>query len=128
MATFGFTRRGYIAVTINLATANTAYNILTLINAVLATEPSAGGVQASGAAREFNIQSLPTTSFSGAAAGNTGNIAIGDSLISGTRMGYVLGPAQSRVYRSNINNVDVGSLYAMGDAANQKLLVELVNG
>lgn len=124
---FGFHRRAYIGITVNLASADTDYNLLALINAALAAQsPGDSSIQAPGTARELNLQN---------ATGNSNSIFVGDSNLSGSNMGVELvvgsggppstAPGASRTYRSNISNVDVGSLYVRSPGTNQKLNVEL---
>jgi hypothetical protein len=116
-------RRSYVAVTVTLATANTNYNLLTLVNAILAAETQGDNtVRVSGAQREFNIQANPGIDSVGA---NNKDVILGDSLLSATRVGYVLVPGASRLYRSNVQNADFGSIYAQSAGTNQKLNIEL---
>ena len=113
-------RRPYVAVTITLTSANTNYEILTLVNAVLAlaTAPS----EAPGACRVVNIQAHPGIDGSG---GNTNDVLIGDAELATTRIGYVLNPGGSRAYESTSQNALVGGIYARSAGAGQKLNVEI---
>jgi hypothetical protein len=109
-------RRSYYGVQVTLTSADTNYEIYTLVEAIVtvATNPS----DAPGACREFNIQSDP---------GNDGSnpILVGDSELSATRYGYSLSAGDSRVYRSDINNVQVAGKYVRSHASGQKLNVEI---
>lgn len=110
-------RKPYVALTVTIV-ANQANNLLALINAALASS----NLECPGAAREVNIQN---------AAGNTGSIFVGDSNVSNTIVGYELVPGAagavgaSRLYRSDVNSVDIGRLYVYSTVATQKLNVEV---
>lgn len=110
-------RRNYVALTITL-TQNTVQNLLTLINAALASH----NAECPGAAREVSIQST---------AGNTVSVYIGDSLVSATNAGYelVAGAAgsvgASRLYRGSVSCVPVGELHTFSTGVSQKLNVEV---
>lgn len=109
-----------MAVLVNLASANTNYNLLALVNAILATTAECPGM-----AREVNIQANPGID---GAAGNTKSVLIGDAELSATRFGYLLNAGDARLYRGTLNNVDVGSIYVRSSGTNQKLAVEIVTG
>ncbi len=119
-----FTRRGYVGVTITLAVADTPYEIMTLVNAVLAGESGTSDqVQAPGTARELNIQA--DGGIDGA-AGNTNDVLVGDGFLSTTRYGYLLHAGESRNYRSDVSNVQVGGIYLESHGTNQKVHVEIM--
>ena len=120
-------RRAYVAVLVTLAAANNNYNLLDLVNAILAAETQGDNtMRASGAVRTFTVSSFAGIDGTG---GNTKDVLIGDSLLSTTRMGYVLSfGGQGATYSSSIPNVDFGSLYARSAGTNQKLMIELVMG
>ncbi len=118
-------RRSYVAVDITLTNANQNYNILDLVNIILAAEsPSPGVAVAPGACRELSLQST---------AGNTANVLIGDAYLSSTRKGYALTfgatgtVGAQRIYRAENNSVDVGNLYARSGTSGQILSVEIVS-
>lgn len=124
---FGFHRRAYIGITVTLTTADTNYHLLTLVNTALAAQsPGDSSIQAPGTARELNLQNP---------VGNSNSILVGDANLSSTNMGVELivgsggppstAPGASRTYRSNISNVDVGSLYVRSAGSSQKLNVEI---
>lgn len=119
-----FNRRSYVAVRITLTSANINYNVLQLVNAVLAAE--AAGIEAVGMARSIVLQADPGIDGAG---GNTNDILVGDALVSATRYGYVLSSSGGTFTdRSSINNVDVASVYVRSAGAAQHLLVNIVAG
>lgn len=127
MASLTGRRRAYVAVTITLTSANTNYNVLTLVNAVIAAEANmpTPPMVAPDACREMILQSFPGIDSSGA---NTNDILVGDGLLSTTRIGYILqAVGADRTYSSTIQNVDVGSIYVRSAGAGQKLNVEIVS-
>ncbi len=101
-------RRAYVAVQVTLT--GGADHLIDLVNAVLAAESNmpTPPMVCPDACAHLVIQND---------IANTGeNIAIGDALISTTRYGYKLVPGEARVYNAaNINAVQFGSLYALGD-------------
>ncbi len=110
-------KRSYVALTVTLTDANANYNLLALINAIVEAETKYAGANCPGMCRELNIQSD---------VNNTAQVIVGDGLLSATRVGYFLAIGGARAYRSEINNVDLGSLYVRSTAAAQKLNVEVV--
>lgn len=108
--------------TLTLATANTPYNLLTLIQAQL--DPNCPG-----AGYEVNIQ-----------ADSTGPVYVGRpnpvvGALSTSNYGYVLDKAQSgfvggsaRTYRSSFpgSHSPIGDLWVMGTAANTTIHVEVM--
>jgi len=123
---FGFTRRNYVAVTVTLTSANTNYNLLQLVNAILAAESGTDtNIQCPGAARNIQIQSHPGIDGAGA---NTGDILFGDAKLTTTRIGTVVQPGGFLSDRSPINNVDLGNLYARSASAAQKLNITVSAG
>lgn len=118
--------RGFIGVTVTLAVANTKYNLLTLINAVLAAETQGDNTaRCLGMCRSVVIQSNPGIDSSGA---NTNDVLVGDGLLSATRVGYVLGLGGIFTDRSPINNVNIGDIYVQSAGTAQKLNVNVVAG
>lgn len=123
---FGFTRRNYVGVTVTLTLANTNYNLLELINAILAAETGTdANVQSPGSARNVQIQSYPGIDGVGT---NTADILLGDAKLSTTRMGSVINPGGFLSDRSPINNVDLGEIYARSATAGQKLNITVSAG
>lgn len=123
---FGFTRRNYVAVTVTLTSADTNYNLLALVNAVLAAENNTDtNIQAPGAARNVQIQSHPGIDGVGA---NTASVLLGDANLSATRIGMVLAPGGFFSDRSPINNVDLGEIYARSATEAQKLNITVSAG
>jgi hypothetical protein len=123
---FGFTRRNYVAVQVTLTSANTNYNLLQLVNAILAAETGTdSNIQAPGCARNVQVQSNPGIDSSGA---NTADILFGDAKLSTSRYGTVLSPGGFLSDRSPINNVDFGEIYARSATAGQKLNITLSAG
>jgi len=118
-----FTRRGYVAVTITLTSADTNYELLTLVNAILAAETGTSDqVQAPGACRELNIQA--DGGIDGA-AGNTADVLIGDGFLSTTRYGYLLHPGESRNYRGEPGQVIVSGISLRSHTDGQTVHVEI---
>lgn len=123
---FGFTRRNYVAVTVTLTNANQNYNLLTLVNAILAAESGTDtNIQCPGAARNVQIQSNPGIDSVGA---NTADILVGDAKLSTTRIGTILSPGGFLSDRSPINNVDFGEIYARSATSGQKLNITISAG
>ena len=123
---FGFIRRNYVAVTVTLTLADTNYNLLALVNAVLAAETGTDvNVQCPGAARNVQIQSHPGIDSVGA---NTADIIFGDAKLSTTRVGTVVSPGGFLSDRSPINNVNLGEIYAQSHTAGQKLNITISAG
>lgn len=117
-------RRPYVAVLVTLASANTVYNLLDLVNTILAAETQGDNtVRAPGMVRSISLQAFNGVDGSG---GNTKDVLIGDALLATTRMGYVLTIGQGSTYSSTWPNADFGSLYAMSAGTAQKICVELV--
>lgn len=112
--------RAYVAVNITLTSANTNYNVLDLVNVVLAAEPLPSS--APGACRELSLQNAPA---------NTASILIGDALLSASRFGYALAfgaagvPGAQRIYRADHRAISIGDLYARSGTAGQVLSVEI---
>jgi len=109
-------RRSYIAVTVTLTSANTNYNLLALVNAILTPTLSPG------ACRELSLQNTN---------GNTASVLVGDAELSSTRIGYELTAGSStvgmsRTYRcSGSNSVSIADIYVRSASAGQKLNVEI---
>ena len=117
------TRKSYIGVTVTLTLANTKYNLLTLINNVLAAQTPQSDCPAS--CRELNLQSQ-SPAVTGGNAANTDVIIVGDSLLTLTNYAFVLAVGASRTYRSSsTSSVQVGSLFVESPTAGQKLNVEI---
>lgn len=118
--------RNFVGVLITLTTADTNYNLLELVNAILAAESgTASASVAPGAARNVQIQSYPGIDSVGA---NTSDVLIGDGKLSATRMGAILSPGGFLSDRSPINNVTLGEYYARSAGSAQKLLVMVSAG
>lgn len=120
---FGFTRRSYVAVTVNLAAANTNYNLLDLINAIIAAETGAPNVQCPGMCRSLSLQAYP--GIDGGGTPNTSDILIGDALLSTTRIGAILQVGGTFAQSSTIENANLGDIYVRTAGTNQKLLVNV---
>lgn len=115
------TTRNFVGVLVTLTSANTKYNIKTLVDAVLAAETGRdNAVVCPGAARSVQIQSYPGIDGVGA---NTSDILIGDGELSTTRMGAILNPGGFLNDSSPINNVTLGEIYAQSAGTAQVLLV-----
>jgi len=99
----------YVAATVTLTAANTNYSLLALLQAI---EPNCPPT-----AREVVIQSH---------SGNGSAVLVGDANLTALRCGYELGVGQSRTYRSGIQHVLIGSLFARSAGAAQKLNVEVM--
>ncbi len=116
-------RRGFVAVQVTLTSPNTNYNLLDLINAVIAAETKWDGVATCpGSCRELTLQSHPGIDTVG---GNTKDILLGDGLLSTTRFGYVLATGDAYSDRSPMGNVDLGSIYVRSAGTAQKLNVQV---
>ena len=120
-------RLNYVGLTVTLAAANTNYNLLALINAILAAESGRDATaQCPGMCRSLLLQSNPVIDGTGV---NTNDVLVGDGLLSTTRVGYVLAKAGgSFTDRSNTNNVNVGDIYVQSAGTNQKINVTVVAG
>ncbi len=118
-------RRAYVGVVLTLADHTKIYNLLDLINTVIAAESKYDGqTQCSGTARELYIQPLP---------GNTGTIFIGDALLAagggGRASGELAKTAAPRHYGTgDTKSVDVGQMYVTPATDNDKLYVEVLVG
>lgn len=119
--------RNFVGVLVTLTLANTNYNLLDLVNAVLAAESgTATASVAPGAARNVQIQSY--NGIDGGGTPNTADILIGDGKLSTTRMGAILSPGGFLSDRSPINNVTLGEYYARSATAAQKLIIMVSAG
>jgi hypothetical protein len=108
-------RRGYTAVQVTVTT--TPQEIIDLVNTALAADEHPG--VAPGACRELNLQNDPLEASSN-------NILVGDGDLDATRYGYVITPGGSRVYRSNVNNVQLAGINVRTDAGTKLLNVEIM--
>ena len=106
--------------TVTLASANTNYDLRTLINAAIGTTVA----EVPDSYRELNLQAYPGIDGVG---GNSNDILVGDSQLSTSNIGYILQSAQSRLYRSNTSNGILGDIYVRSAGASQKILVDFVN-
>lgn len=113
-------RRASWSGTVTLTSANTNYNVRDLINAAIGTTVA----EIPEAYRELNLQSHPGIDSVG---GNTSDILVGDSQLSTTKIGYVLQPGQSRLYRSDKQNGLFGDVYVRSAGSSQKLNVDFVS-
>lgn len=111
-------RRSYVAVQVTLTSADTNYEILALVNAILGTV-----AEAPGGARDFVIQAHPGIDGAGT---NTSDVLIGDGELSATRFGTVLIPGASETFVSTLENVQVGGVYARSAGAGQKLNIKII--
>ena len=110
--------RGYVAGTVSLTTAGTAYNLLALIQTQL-------DAQCGGSAYEVNLQ---TDASGNVYVGSRSNL-VGN--LSSTNYGYELisgSPGASRTYRSGFpgSHSSVGDLWVVGSASPTTLHVELM--
>ncbi len=122
MASLTARRRSYVGVTVTLTSADTPYRLLDLVNTIIAAEanmPTPPMVCAD-AAGQVVLQADPAN------ADTSGDILIGDALVSTTRMAYDLPKGASRSYNSPNNQIQFGSLYAFSHTAGQKLNVEVM--
>lgn len=119
-------RRSYVAVLVTLTNANTNYKLIDLVNAIIQNEGGAAAFQeAPGMVREVTMQAYAGIDGVG---GNSNDVLVGDALLSATRFGYVLvhaAPGGTYSDRSNLQNVDVSSLYVRSAGAGQKISVQL---
>lgn len=97
----------YIGVQVTLTSANTNYNLKTLIEAI---EP-----MLQGQVDEATIQ----------ADEGTGTVLVEDASLSGTRYGYVLNPGDSRTYRMP-GRIRTGEIYLRSATAGKKVNVEVM--
>ncbi len=111
-------RRAAWSGTITLTTANTNYNIKTLIDAAILAQ----GAEVPGTYRELNLQSHPGIDSVGA---NSNDILVGDSLLSTTNIGYILQVGNARLYRSDHQNGNLIDLFVRSAGTAQKLNVEV---
>jgi len=122
-----FMRRNYVGVTVTLATANTKYSLLALINAILAAETGRDNTsQCPAMCRSLVLQAYAGIDSSG---GNSNDILVGDGLLSTTRIGFILSSAGG-VFNDQctIDNVNVGDVYVQSAGTNQKLNVMVQAG
>lgn len=119
-------RRSFVAVQVTLTSANTNYNLLALVNAIIAAETGSPSTVAVGMGRSLILQSNPGIDGAGA---NTNDVLVGDGLLSTTRYGYVLA-AVGGVFQdqSPINNVNLADIYVRSAGAGQKVNVQIVAG
>src|SRR6266567_4231741 len=116
--------RNYVGVTVTLAAANTNYNLLALVNAILAAETGTDNTsQCSGMARSVNLQAYPGIEGTGI---NTNDILVGDAFLSTTRIGYILNPGGAFHDSTHMNNVNVGDIYVRSAGTSQKINVTVV--
>ena len=127
------TTRSFVGVTVTLATANTNYNLKTLVDAILQAESNTDAhIVCPGAPRFYRIQAYP--GIDAGSGANTKDVLIGDGELSTTRIGTILVaptttiPAGELTDRSPINNCDFGDLYARSSTNNQKLNILLAAG
>lgn len=111
-------RRAAWSGTITLTTANTPYQLKSLIDAAILAQ----GAEIPGTFRELNIQSWPGIDGVGP---NTNDILVGDSKITTTNVGYIIQSGQSRLYRSDKQNGSLIDLYAQSAGSAQKLNIEV---
>lgn len=118
------TNRSYVGVQVTMADHTKTYNLLALVNAVIAAESGqAGGSVCPSHCRELKLQG-PTA--------NTGTIYVGDGLLVAAGAGRQSGEiakGTSRTYGTgDLNNVDLGHLYVSPATDNDKLNVEVLVG
>ena len=104
----------YVATTVNLALADTVYNLLALVQSASNGNRPTAGISC----REFTVQNDPDN------ASDT-QVRVGDGGLSSTSRGYKLGLGEARTYRSQINNVFPGSLNLTTNNTNVKVNVEI---
>lgn len=121
------TTRNFVAVTVTLATANTNYNLKSLVDAILAAESNTDtAIVCQGAPKFYSIQSYPGIDTVGA---NANDILVGDAKLSTTRIGKILAAAGGILSDSApINNCDFGDLYAQSAGTAQKVNILLAAG
>lgn len=102
--------KAYVAVQVTLAAKDTNYHLLDLITEIDGNCPPT--------ARELTIQAPKTN--------DDGVIKVGDAQLADGRVGYELGATDSRTYRSNLQNVLLGSIYVRGSDDGLKLNVEVM--
>lgn len=98
----------YVGISITLTTANTVYNLGTLLRAAVANCPLA--------VKEANIQvdgSVP------------GTVRVGDGSLSLTQCGYTILTNGSRLYRNPTDSVPIGMLCVMPSVNAMVLNIEL---
>ncbi len=116
------TRRGYVGVQVTLASAAVVYNLLTLVNAVIAAETLwDGSAVCPAAVRELKLQ---------APSGNTGTIYLGDALLvaggTGRQSGEIVKAAMRCYGTGDHSNVDLGQIYVTPATGGDKLNVEIM--
>lgn len=97
----------YTAVSVTLTSADTNYNVMTLVRAIDAN--AAADVEA--------------MSFENDSSNASGRIRVGDINLSASRCAYSLGTSDSREYP---RGADVGSVYARGTASGMILNIEIM--
>lgn len=116
------TNRSYVGVQVTLADNTKNYNLLALVNAVIAAESGqASGSVCPSHCRELKIQA-PT--------GNTGTVYVGDGLLvpaGAGRQSAEIAKGTLRTYGTgDLNMVDLGHLYVTPATNNDKLNVEVL--
>jgi len=107
----------YVATTITITPANSTINLLDAIKAAVS---AADAANISSMCRELGLKSDLTN-------GAASKIFVGDSNLSGTRIGYDLGQGDARVYRSSsTQDVPLGTMYIRTDTDNSLLNVEMM--
>lgn len=117
------TRRALWLGTVTLASPNTNYHIIDLVNAVLAVQTGNNSTIAPGAMRELLLQGYPGVDGAGA---NTNDILVGDAALSATNFGFSLPIGSSVPFRSASNNTQLAGLYARSAGTAQKLNVTIM--
>lgn len=117
-------RRPYVGVQVTLTSHLVTYNLLTLINAVIAAETGiATGGECPGTAREMTLQA-PT--------GNTGVVYIGDGFLvaagAGRQSGEITKGLSRHYGTGDTKSVDLGQIYVTPATDGDKLNVEVLVG
>lgn len=122
MASLTSRRRSYVAVQVTLTSADTAYRLLDLVNAILAAESNmpTPPMVCPDACGHLVIQAEPAN------ADTSGGVVVGDGLISTTRYGYDLLKGVSMNYGATGNVIQFGSMYGLSHTAGQKLNIEVM--
>lgn len=126
-------KRNFFMGQLNLPVANTPYNVVALINAVIQAEsPTSTQQMISGDCRINYIESHNGIDNVGA---NTNDILLGESivagqsLLTGARYGRVIPKAGAGfTFQGTFNNVDFGNYWVQSAGTNQKINVIVSNG
>lgn len=117
-------RRSYVGVQVTLTSNAVVYNLLTLVDAVIAAESKWDGqTTCPGAARELVLQ---------APIGNTGTVYLGDALMvaagAGRQSGEIVKGASRHYGTGDTKGVDLAQIYVTPATNGDKLNVEVLVG